>query len=961
MAPSCMPPLRWVTRPTILLLLVHAAEGVRTRAKFDHGWKYARDIGPVPDAPCAPFAESLKGVQCLGFTQAPAAHDTLTCRAAACASGARMWQLDGGTTGACWLGSTCDQNLTAAGFGGEARGPGPTPPPPPKQCGPPGVLPCSPSYNDGNWTLITVPHDFVVNGSFSQDTNANYGGLRPGTAWYRKTFTVDPSLKEQLVWLTFDGVYRAADIFLNGAFVGHHEEGYTSFPVYLHNASAPLRFGTGADNENVLSVFVDASTHELWCYEGGGIYRHVWLESAGKTSITPWGFAAHTIMNGTVIGTDPTQPQTSTGAVYWPAVDIQNADTKPVNGTATFSLTAPGKKTPAVTLSMPFGVDAGGFVRVQGSATPFGSSTEPVALWNIGTQPPLYNATVTLTSLEGSLLDVVSTKVGFRSALFSPTRGFVLNGAAIKIKGTANHLGFGGVGNAVPDRVAEFQIKTLKDMGSNAFRTAHNPVAPELLDYADEQGMLVWEENRFVTAGVQPMDDTMTSSQQAWTSTLSAHRREHLESLGGVRSRYGYTPPTNGVADPRLLQDAQDMALRDRNHPSIVVWSLCNELGCVADDPNGGTLAVQFKEAVGAADPSRPITGNTVQTPYLSGHLVDNFAKAMDVQSFSYDYFAYDAYHTMVPWKAVGGGEAGSCLLDRGQYKQNNTVHYIGPGDRDAFQCAQTSWETAASLDFVYGNFLWTGFDYRGETAHGWPSISSSFGVIDLAGFPKDTAAYYRTWWRDWTGTACSDTPSLSLSPTDWTAPATVGTNVTVTATTCAASVQLTVNGKSVGARVSVPTYGFFQWQVPFHPGKLSAVAYSADGKQVASTDVVSAERAVGLRLWAEPVGLDNGMSVHADGQDATLLGVALVDSAGTTVPDQDANVTWHVQGPAVVVGTANGDPNDHVPNHSPVRPTFHGLARCIVASSEPGAVGEVTVTATVSGLPTATITLHAV
>lgn len=244
-------------------------------------------------------------------------------------------------------------------------------------------------------------------------------------------------------------------------------------------------------------------------------------------------------------------------------------------------------------------------------------------------------------------------------------------------------------------------MAALQNVGANAWRTAHNPVAPELLDACDARGMLVWEENRFITSGVQPVRSSSVESDSESDSTpqdkprlFTKHapgksRWEQLDG-DGPANRLQWTPPSTAMADPRLLQDAQDMALRDRNHPSIVIWSLCNELGCVADDPNGGVLAVQFKQAIAAADPSRPITGNIVQSPYLGGHLVDSFAqcvlansyfiyhscsltklyslvcRAMDVQSFSYDYAAYDSFHTMTPWKPVGGGESGSCVVDRG-------------------------------------------------------------------------------------------------------------------------------------------------------------------------------------------------------------------------------------------------------------------------------------------------------
>ena len=410
------------------------------------------------------------------------------------------------------------------------------------------------------------------------------------------------------MWLTFDGVFRACDVYLNGAFVMHHEEGYTSFHAHLHNASSPLRYG---DTANTIAVYVDASEHELWAYEGGGIYRHVWLETAGLVSAVPWGFAAPTFVTGNITGDDASAPQTADGAVFSPMLDVHNAGGSHANGTVTFALQKTDSSVVVVTATANFSLSSGGWAHVALGATgsqtvAFGSATDPVHLWNTAAHPPMYVATATV-SVGGVVTDEVSVRIGVRSAVFESSRGFVLNGVSVKMKGTANHVGFGPVGAAVPDRVAAFQVATLRSVGSNAWRTAHNPVAPELLDACDESGMLVWEENRFVTAGVQPALRGMASSGRA---TLSPD---------GLASNARWTPPTGGVADPRLLQDAQDMALRDRNHPSIVVWSLCNELGCVAGDPNGAVLAEQFKEAIGAADSTRPITGNTVQIPYLGG------------------------------------------------------------------------------------------------------------------------------------------------------------------------------------------------------------------------------------------------------------------------------------------------------------------------------------------------------
>ena len=336
----------------------------------------------------------------------------------------------------------------------------------------------------------------------------------------------------------------------------------------------------------------------------------------------PWGFYAPTLVKGNVVGGDATQRQTTDRAVFLPRLDLQNAGATNVSVTAIFSIwtsrgsgragagAAAHDRTLIVSRSRNVTVLARGFRRVTTGPIEFGSRAMLVELWNTALAPPLYTARAEVRAAQtGEIIDAVETTVGIRSAVFDPRLGFLLNGAKVRIQGTANHLGFGGVGMAVPDRVQEFQIANIRStINSNAWRTAHNPVSPEFLDYADSYGLLVWEENRFVTHGVQPMGEPEGPEElrePQWDGHSSFEAYTH--------SSTSNNPPATEAADPRLVQDAQDMVLRDRNHPSIVLWSLCNELGCVANDPAGGTLAVQFKQALKAADGLRPITGNTVR------------------------------------------------------------------------------------------------------------------------------------------------------------------------------------------------------------------------------------------------------------------------------------------------------------------------------------------------------------
>lgn len=978
------------------------AASPRTRSKFDLGWKF--HLGHPAKAPsscnASVFPVNLNHVQCLDLHEQIGASSAEECRGAACSNGASIWQWGGG----CWIGLppfNCTHGPSPGGIVGGGRMN--APPPGENSCieG----MPCEPSYDDSSWAERTVPHDFVIEGTVDPNLNPNHGALATNVSWYRRKFTLPESAADQLVWLSFDGVYRNADVYVNGALVKHHTEAYTSFHAYLHNASAGLKFGPG--ESNVVAVFVDATQSELWAYEGGGIYRHVWLETADKLSVVPWGFAFTTYVNGTVTGNDATRPQTADSALALPQLDLQNAGTSEQNVTVCFAL-ADGDGKQVLTASFPVTVPAGGWKRLAPGGGPFlgeplgfGSTAEPVRLWNTADSPPLYTATASVLSADGGkVLDSVSTTIGVRDALFDARHGLLLNGAKVLVKGTSNHLGFGGVGLAAPDRIMEFQVATLKAMGANAFRTAHNPVAPELLEYADRYGMLVWEENRFLTPGVVPMGEPEVDG----VSGSGAVELREPQLLRDEPSRFGgsfpngvppgepalppsYNGETTGTtAEPVLLQDAQDMVLRDRNHPSIILWSLCNELGCLTNDPNGGDIIVQFKQAIQAVDTSRPITGNTVQAHFFHNKMCDctnpsqsaecancqkfgdNAAAAMDVQSFSYEYEVYERYHRQTPWKPVGGGESCSCTTDRGEFDPDPEAHsgHTGPSDAQLgglFECIEASWASVARTEYVFGNFAWTGFDYRGETGPtGWPAISSHYGIFDIAGFPKVGTGYYKAWWRD-----LLKGPGhfgVSLSPDDWTAPTAVGKPIEVRVTTAAHAAELYLNGElQPGGRKQMPLYSSLAWTVPFAKGNLTAVAFDAGGAVLATQTVLSAGKRSSLRASVANPYLHgrNASEIAADGQDVALITVELLDAAGILVPDADINVSFSIHGPGVVLGTTNGDPACHVPATSPRCPTFHGLLRGIVRSSALAVRGVITVHVEGEGLGSTQVSLRAV
>ena len=640
------------------LLSAIAVGALRTRAPFDAGWRFLLGDPRAPKTcPPADFMP-LDGKQCLGYSEVPSARSPDACQAACCTQGpgnCGTWTFQ--ASAGCWVGGACTDFLPGPTWVGGVWAGGPTPN---VTCA--AADPCAEDFDDSAWRTVRVPHDYGIESPFNSSLPVNKGALPKNSSWYRNDFSL-PADADALVYLEFDGVFRAADVFLNGVFVLHHEEGYTPFIVWLHNATAPVRRA----GPNTLAVFVDGTAPELWSYEGMGITRHVWLNSAPLVSIVPWGFFAPALLTGAIHG-GALEPQTADGALLSPQVDVANAGSTPAAGNVTFALTDAGGGD-VCTAAAPYHIPPGGWARLSATLT-CGSPARPVFLWN--TAPGgayLHTASATLVpSGGGAVADAASARVGLRAAVFTAADGFTLNQQKVVLRGFSNHVGFGGAGGAVPDRAFEYMLTMLQSVGGNSYRTAHNPVSRELLDLADEYGVLVWEENRFVQRGVQPV------------------------SLGA-------TDPA--TADPRLLQDCQDMVLRDRNHPSVIVWSLCNELGCTADNPLGGQIAAQFKQAIYYADQSRAVTGNIVQRPYLSGRIIDEFGMQMDVASFSHQNDNIPAYRAINPWKAVGLGESGSCDFDRGEYATNRSTGHTGFG-KGVIDCVATDLGTL-QIPYNYG------------------------------------------------------------------------------------------------------------------------------------------------------------------------------------------------------------------------------------------------------------------
>ncbi|HET6386354.1 MAG TPA: beta-galactosidase GalA [Armatimonadota bacterium] len=714
--------------------------------------------------------------------------------------------------------------------------------------------PSQPGFRDGSWRVVHLPHDYVVEQKFTPTANAGHGSLPTPLAWYRKTFTLPASDRGKTLWIDFDGIYRDAIVYLNGKELGEHQSGYTSF---RYNITGVAHYG----GKNVLAVHVDPRHFEGWWYEGGGIYRHVWLNVTEPLHVAPWG---------TYVTTSLPEPKPG-GAVAPAVVAIQTTltndaarsyggrlnsvvydDQNRVAGKASTAMTIPRYHSQTVTQKV---------------------TVFHPRLWSLQT-PRMYHVVQTVER-GGRTVDDESTPFGIRTIRFDPNTGFYLNGKSVKIYGTCNHQDFAGVGIAVPDTLEAWRVEKLKEMGANAWRMSHNPPTPSLLDACDRLGMLVMDENRH-------LGDTYS---------------DHTPSG---------TPYSN-------LSDLASMIKRDRNHPSIIIWSMCNEEG-LEGSPEGARIFAAMMKVVHKYDRTRPIS-----CAMNGGWFNPGFRTVEDLMGVNYNSQVYDRFHQLYPNMPMFGSETASTLTTRGVYANNRQKAWV-----TSYNMTDGSWAPIATRPFMAGSFPWTGFDYKGEpTPFGWPDINSNFGIMDMCGFPKDNYYYYQSWWKT--------KPIVHLMP-HWNWPGQNGQPIRVIAFSNCERVELFLNGKSQGAK-TMPRNGHLEWTVDYAPGTLMARGYN-NGK-LAATDIVQTTGApAALRL-------KTGRTVlAADGEDLIPVEVDVLDSKGRIVPTADNHVTFSVTGAGHVAGVGNGNPSDHDPDKASYRNAFNGKCMVIVGAGEkPGAI----------------------
>ncbi len=781
-----------------------------------------------------------------------------------------------------------------------------------------------PTFDDSAWQRVTLPHDWAIAGPFLKD--GPYGGMGRlrtwGPAWYRRTLDIPASDKGRSVFLDVDGAMSYATVWLNGELVGGWPYGYNGWRVDLTPHIVP-------GGKNQLAIRLDNPPESARWYPGAGLYRDVWLVKTDPVHVAHWG-------------TRLTTPQVSADRATIAlevSVDNDSANAADVSvSTQVFALDEEGRKRGDAVARID-----GGRARIDAKSSATLAASTALArprLWGPPPtqQPNRYVAVTTLTR-EGRVVDRVETPFGIRSIRFDANEGLLANGERIVIRGVNNHHDLGALGAAFNVRAAQRQLEILRDMGANAIRMAHNPPAPELLELTDRMGLLV-------------VDEVFDS----W------ERKK--------------TPLDFHLVFPDWHEpDLRAMLRRDRNHPSIVLWSVGNEVGEQYTGDEGAAIAKRLHDIVREEDPTRP-TINAM-----------NWAKpdmplpgVLDVIGLNYQGEGirqdaefegterirtppqYDAFHASFPDKAIVGTETASALSSRGVYlfpvtKQNSapvrdgrggdsTSRQVSAYELHAVDFGSSADKVFASLDrhpFVSGEFVWTGFDYLGEPTPYYDSRSSYSGIVDLAGFPKDRYYLYQSRWRP-------EVPMVHVLP-HWTWPGREGEATPVHVFTSGDEAELFVNGVSQGRKKKAPFEYRLRWDdVVYAPGELRVQAYR-DGKPWASQVVRTATAAAKLEASADR------RVIAADGRDLSFITVRVLDAAGRPAPTANTRIRFSVEGPGEIVATDNGDPTDMTAFPSHERDAFNGLALVIVRAVA-GRSGAVTVHAEADALQPARVEL---
>lgn len=771
-----------------------------------------------------------------------------------------------------------------------------------------------PGYDDSGWRRLDLPHDWAVEGDFSQanPSGVTGGALPGGVGWYRKTFTIDAADKGKRVSVLFEGSYMNTEVFVNGRPLGVRPYGYVSFG---YDITPYIKWG----GENVVAVRVDNSEqpNSRW-YSGCGIYRSVYLVKTAPLHIARWGTYAYSVVTG---GNADLNVETT----------VENDTEKDAGIEIGLKLLDAGGETVAA-VKYPAVAEA----EKQTMSSTMLSVGNP-HLWDTAS-PYLYRL-VTDIYHSGNVIDSDTVRIGFRTIAFDAEKGFFLNGRNMKINGVCLHHDHGCLGAAFNRRAMQRQLQMMKDMGCNAIRCSHNPPSPEMLDLCDEMGLLV-------------MDEAF----DMWRKKKTAHDY----------ARY---------FDEWHERDLCDFVMRDRNHPSVFMWSIGNEIleqwpdadagSLSAEDANlilnkghelgsadgmsaNSLLALHLAGIVRGLDSTRPVTAGCNE-PSVNNHVLKS--GALDVVGYNYHNGNVASVPENFPGMPFLITESNSALATRGYYRMPSDTTFVWPyWDKPfsdpSFSCSSydnchvpwgnTSEETFSIVsgnDFVSGQFVWTGFDYLGEPSpYGWPARSSYFGLVDLAGIPKDSYYLFQSEW--------SDTSVLHLFPHwNWTS----GQDVDMW---CyyndADSVELVVNGKSAGFSKKTDSRRHAEWRVRYEPGMVEAVAWK-NGKAVRRKTIRTAGSPAQVRLTPDR------REIAADGRDLSYVTVEILDKDGNLCPDADNLVKFEVEGSGFIAGVDNGSQTSMERFKDNKRKAFYG--KCMLVVQNNGKAGRISVRAVAEGL----------
>jgi beta-galactosidase len=764
----------------------------------------------------------------------------------------------------------------------------------------------SPAFDDAGWRQLDLPHDWAIEGPFDPAHDSRTGGLPiSGTAWYRKSFLLDEEQRGKKITLEFDGVMNNAEVFVNGEKVAERPYGYIGFEADL---TPYTKFG----EDNIVAVRVAPEELSSRWYPGAGIYRNVRMKIKDPVHIAHWG-------------TYITSPEVNEeNAELHIETSIENPDKlKGAYTLKTLIVDSSGAKIADVKNKVSFKEE--GVTIVNQSL----SVNSPI-LWELD-NPYQYRALSKLYR-GGKIIDTYETNFGIRTIEYSAEKGFLLNGRQERFKGVCLHHDLGPLGAAVNYRATERQLQIMKKMGVNAIRTSHNPPSPEQLEICDKLGILVQ---------VEAFD--------CWKN-------------GKVENGY------NKYWDEWYERDLRDMIKRDRNHPSVIMWSIGNEIK-EQRMKTGGAMAAHLVAICHEEDPTRPVTAGFNSYPAC---INNGLAGALDLVGFNYKPTQYDKVLEQHPDWLVYGAETSSCVSSRG-------VYHLPVENYDRHSSLQVSSYDIISPPWAYppdfetyaqetvtrslGEFVWTGFDYLGEPTpyngrdnetHGkwggdWPSRSSYFGTVDLCGFPKDRYYYYQSIW--------TDEPMVHILP-HWNWEDSEHKLIPVFCYTNCDEAELFLNGKSLGRKImgedktEIPAEFTWwkrpetswespyrlRWDVVYEPGELKVVAYK-DGMIMAEKKQLTAAKPTRISLVPDKT------IIKADGYDLSFITVRVEDENGNICPLADDLIRFKIEGPATIAAVGNGNAATTEPFIADYRKAFNGLCLLIV-KSKTGEGGKVTIKA---------------